>query len=75
MYTTPGTTPTPRHPGETTSERYLRQIRNAAVIIAVIVVIAAIVTLVGSVIQGVELSHMVNNLNDVLNNGTSSSGF
>lgn len=71
MYQTPGT----QTPSETTSERYLRQIRNAVVIIAVIVVAAAIGTLVGSIIQGVELSHVVNNLNDVLNSGTSSSGF
>jgi hypothetical protein len=46
---------------ETTQERYLRQIRNAVVIIAIIAVAAAVLTIWGVV----QLDHIYNVLNSI----------
>ena len=49
------------HPGETSQERYLRQIRNATVTIAIIVVLGALLTLIGMILGVAEL-HSIYNL-------------
>ena len=50
---------------ETTQEKYLRQIRNAVVIIAIIAVAAAVLTIWGVV----QLDHIYNVLNSITPGG------
>jgi hypothetical protein len=51
---------------ETTQEKYLRQIRNAVVIIAIIAVAAAVLTIWGVV----QLDHIYNVLNTISTPGS-----
>jgi hypothetical protein len=70
---------TTQSPALATSEpperRYARQTRNATVFIAILAGIAAVITLVGVIIAGVELNSLSHALNGVTNSSDSSNCF
>jgi hypothetical protein len=50
-------------PGETLEQKYMRETRNAVTFIAVIIGVLVVLGLIGTIIMGVQLAKLNNNLN------------